>query len=93
MKDIIEKIQDQINVNPLLYICEQHKNSAYKLKNNLRINEIQLTAFKKQFDKYNDLKINIQSKLLYLKSNLENVTPIREIVDNNVIIRINILLF
>lgn len=52
-----------------------------------------MKTFKIQFDKYIDLKKNIITKLLYLKSNLDNITPVQGIVDNNVIIPTNILFF
>jgi len=87
LKDIIEKLQNQIDVKPLLYICEQHTNDTFKLKNNLRAKEIRLITFKKQFDKYSELKNNIELSLSRITSNLENTNPNREIVDNNVRIR------
>lgn len=84
MKDIIEKLQDQIDVKPLLYTCEQHTNDTFKLKNNLRAKEMRLISFKKTFEKYHDLKTNIESNLLRIKSNLENITPNEEAPDINV---------
>lgn len=87
MKDTIEKLQDRIDVKSLLYICEQHTNDTFKLKNNLRTKEVRLVAFKKQFEKYSDLKYNIESSLSLIALNLENITPNKEIADNNV--RIN----
>lgn len=70
-------------MTPLLYTCEQHTNDTFKLKNNLRIKEIRLISFKKQFDKYRDLKNSIESSLLQIKTNLENITPNQEIIDDN----------
>lgn len=87
MKDIIEKIQNQIDVKPLLYVCEQHTNDTFKLKNNLMAKEIRLITFKKQFDKYSELKNNIELSLSSITSNLEDITQNRDIVDNNVRIR------
>jgi len=87
LKDIIEKLQNQIDVKPLLYVCEQHTNDTFKLKNNLRAKEIRLITFKKQFDKYSELKNNIELSLSHITSNLENTTPNQEIVDNNVRMR------
>lgn len=87
MKDVIEKIQNQIDVKPLLYVCEQHTNDTFKLKNNLRAKEIRLITFKKQFDKYSELKNNIELSLSRITSNLEDITPNREIVENNVRMR------
>lgn len=84
MKDIIEKIQNQIDVKPLLYVCEQHTNDTFKLKNNLRAKEIRLITFKKQFDKYSELKNNVELSLSRITSNLEDITPNREIVETNV---------
>lgn len=84
LKDIIDKLQNQIDVKPLLYTCEQHTNDTFKLKNNLRAKEMRLIAFKKTFEKYHDLKTSIKSSLLGIKSNLENITPNQEITDNNV---------
>lgn len=87
MKDIIEKIQNQIDVKPLLYVCEQHTNDTFKLKNNLRAKEIRLITFKKQFDKYSELKNNVELSLSRITSNLEDITRNREIVENNVRMR------
>jgi len=87
LKDIIEKIQNQIDVKPLLYVCEQHTNDTFKLKNNLRAKEIRLMTFKKQFDKYSELKKNVVLSLSRITSNLEDITPNREIVENNVRMR------
>lgn len=84
LKDIIEKLQNQIDVKPLLYVCEQHTNDTFKLKNNLRAKEIRLITFKKQFDKYSELKNNIELNLSSITSNLEIITPNQEIVNNNV---------
>jgi len=87
LKDIIEKIQNQIDVKPLLYVCEQHTNDTFKLKNNLRAKEIRLITFKKQFDKYSELKNNVELSLSRITSNLEDITRNREIVENNVRMR------
>lgn len=87
LKDIIEKLQNQIDVKPLLYICEQHTNDTFKLKNNLRAKEMRLITFRKQFDKYSELKSNIELSLSRITSNLESTTPNLEIVDNNVRMR------
>lgn len=84
LKDIIEKLQNQIDVKPLLYICEQHTNDTFKLKNNLRAKEMRLMTFKKQFDKYSELKNNIESILLRITTNLKDITPNQEIIDSNV---------
>jgi hypothetical protein len=84
LKEIIEKLQNQIDVKPLLYVCEQHTNDTFKLKNNLKAKEMRLITFKKQYDKYNELKNNIELSLLRITSNLEDITPSQEIVDNNV---------
>lgn len=84
MKDIIEKLQNQIDVKPLLYVCEQHTNDTFKLKNNLKAKEMRLITFKKQFDKYGVLKNNIESILFRITSDLEDTTPNREVADNNV---------
>lgn len=84
LKDIIEKLQNQIDVKPLLYICEQHTNDTFKLKNNLRAKEMRLMTFKKQFDKYSELKNNIESSLLRITTNLKDITPNQEIIDTNV---------
>lgn len=84
MKDIIEKLQDQIYVKPLLYTCEQHTNDTFKLKNSLKAKEMRLIAFKKTFEKYYNLKTSIESSLLRIKSSLENTTPNQEITDYNV---------
>lgn len=84
LKDIIEKLQNQIDVKPLLYICEQHTNDTFKLKNNLRAKEMRLMTFKKQFDKYSELKNNIESSLLRITTNLKDITPNQEIIDSNV---------
>ncbi|XP_026810785.1 uncharacterized protein LOC113552228 [Rhopalosiphum maidis] len=85
LKDIIEKLQNQIDVKPLLYVCEQHTNDTFKLKNNLKAKEMRLITFKKQYDKYSELKNNIELSLLRITSNLEDITPSQEIVDNNII--------
>jgi len=71
-------------VQPLLYVCEQHTNDTFKLKNNLKAKEMQLRTFKKQFDKYGELKNNIKLSLFHITTNLEDITPNQEIVDNNV---------
>lgn len=84
LKDIIEKLQNQIDVKPLLYVCEQHANDTFKLKNNLRSKEMRLMTFKKQFDKYSELKKNIESSLLRITSILKDITPNQEIIDSNV---------
>lgn len=84
LKDIIEKLQNQIDVKPLLYVCEQHVNDTFKLKNNLRAKEMRLMTFKKQFDKYSEVKNNIESNLLRITSNLKDITPNQEIIDSNV---------
>lgn len=84
MKDIIEKLHDQIDVKPLLYTCEQHTNDTFKLKNNLRTKEVRLIVFKKQFGMYRGLKTSIETSLLGIKSNIENIAPKQEIINNNV---------
>lgn len=82
MKDIIEKLQDQIDVKPLLYICEQHTNDTFKLKNNLRTKEMRLIAFKKQFEKYNDQKNHIEASLLCINPSIENISSNQDIIEN-----------
>lgn len=82
LKDIAEKLQDQIDVKPLLYICEQHINDTFKLKNNLKTKEMRLIAFKKQFNMYNDQKNHIEANLLCINSSLENISSNQEIIEN-----------
>lgn len=84
LKDVIEKLQDEIDVKPLLYICEQHTNDSFKLKNNLKTKEIRLIAFNEKFNGYNNLKNNVKTNLLLIKSNLESLTPNRETINNYV---------
>lgn len=84
MKEVIEKLNDQIDVKPLLCICNQHTNDTFKLKNNLKTKEMRLIAFKKKFDKYSDLKSRIESALSHIDLSLENETPNQKIVDNKV---------
>lgn len=82
MKDIIEKLQDQIDVKPLLYKCEQHTNNTFKLKNNLKTKEMSLIAFKKQFNKYSDQKNHIEANLLYITPSMENIFSNQDIIEN-----------
>lgn len=84
LKDIIEKLQHQIDVKPLLYVCEQHTDDAFKLKNNLRTKEIRLIFFKKQFERYSVLKDDIESSLFRITSSLEHKTPEKEVINHNV---------
>lgn len=84
LREIIEKLQDQIDVKPLLYICEQHTNDTFKLKNNLRNKEIRLIAFEKQFNKFNSLKNNAEISLSKISASLESTSPNYGIVDYNV---------
>jgi hypothetical protein len=67
-----------------LYVCEQHTNDTFKLKNNLRTKEIRLIDFKKHFIKYIVLKKNIESTLSRITSDLENIMPNQKIDYNNV---------
>jgi len=83
LKDIIDKLENQIDVKPLLYVCEQHTNDTFKLKNNLRTKEIRLIDFKKHFIKYIVLKKNIESTLSRITSDLENIMPNQKIDYNN----------
>lgn len=84
LRDIIEKLQDQIDVNPLLYVCEQHTNDTFKLKNHLRTKEMRLITFEKQFGKYKNLKNDIEASLLDISSNLDTYSVNREIVNKSV---------
>lgn len=84
LKDVIEKLQDQIDVKPLLYVCEQHAYDTFKLKNNLATKEMRLIAFQKQFNKYSIVKNDIESSLSAIKSNLDTNISQWKTVDINV---------
>lgn len=84
LKDVIGKLQDQIDVKPLLYVCEQHAYDTFKLKNNLATKEMRLIAFQKQFNKYSNVKNDIESSLSAIKSNLDTDMSQRKTVDINV---------
>lgn len=84
LKDVIEKLQDQIDVKPLLYVCEQHAYDTFKLKNTLATKEMRLIAFQKQFNKYSNVKNDIESSLSGIKSSLDTNMSQRKTVDINV---------
>lgn len=84
LKDIIDKLQDQIDIKPFLSLSEPLTNETIKLKNNLATDERQLITFQKKFNKYVDLKNNIESFLKCMTSTFDNVSSNQEVLNQNV---------